>query len=226
VSFLKKHNFLIRKVHSLLGIVPVGVFFIEHLITNSFAMHGPDVYNAKVEWIHQLPYVFWLEVFGIFLPIMAHVGLGFVFLWAWKDNSSQYRYARNWMYTAQRVTGIIGFFFICYHMYDFRFRELFTGDVTHISFKTVAESLETAWVYWFYVLGMVAICYHFANGIWSFMVHWGLIIGPKAQRIAGIICLAAGVTFAYIGIDSLNSFTQVEALNGDGHQKVGHEHKH
>ncbi len=203
-AWLSQNNFLIRKVHSLLGIVPVGIFLVEHLITNSFATFGPEVYNEKIEFIQSLPYLFALEVGMIFSPLLFHALFGFVFLWAWKDNSAQYHYARNWLYTLQRVTGIIAFIFIGVHVWSFRINTVLTG--TPVDFDLVANAMVDVKVFLFYILGILATVFHFSNGIWGFLVHWGVTIGPKSQRIAGYVCAGIGLVLLYIGLDALWAF--------------------
>ena len=39
-SFLERHHFLLRRLHSLTGIMPIGVFLIAHLTTNSTIVWG------------------------------------------------------------------------------------------------------------------------------------------------------------------------------------------
>ncbi|MBI3018998.1 MAG: succinate dehydrogenase, partial [Deltaproteobacteria bacterium] len=184
-EWLRKNNFLIRKIHSLLGIFPVGVFLTEHLITNSFAAFGPEVYNEKIEWLQSMPYLFALEVGFIFAPLLFHALFGFVFLWAWKDNSYRYRYPRNFLYTLQRVTGIITFVFIGVHVWSFRIQTVLTG--TPVDFELVANAMVDLKVFLFYVLGILATVFHFSNGIWGFLIHWGVTVGPKSQRMAGVV---------------------------------------
>ena len=59
------HSFLLRRLHSLSGIVPVGLFLIEHFISNAFATRGPGAYAKQVELLSGFPFVFYLELFGI-----------------------------------------------------------------------------------------------------------------------------------------------------------------
>ncbi len=35
-----RYHFLIRKLHSLAGVIPLGVFLLEHLFLNSYAWRG------------------------------------------------------------------------------------------------------------------------------------------------------------------------------------------
>ena len=204
MSWFKENNFLLRKVHSLLGIVPIGAFLVEHLITNSFANQGPDVYNDKVAWIQTLPYLLWLEVGLIFIPILLHAGLGIVYLWGWKDNSTKHRYPRNFMYTFQRITGVIALVFVVYHVWEFRI-EAALNDIP-INFDLVAEEMKNPRALWFYVLGISSTIFHFSNGIWSFLIHWGITVGPRAQKVSAYVCGGIGCALLYIGLDALFAF--------------------
>src|SRR6201981_2680592 len=71
------YSFLLRRLHSLSGIVPVGLFLIEHFISNAFATKGPQAYTKQVELLTSFPFVVALELFGIWLPILFHAGYGF-----------------------------------------------------------------------------------------------------------------------------------------------------
>ena len=54
-------SFLWRKLHSLLGIVPLGAFLLEHLLSNFEALKGPAAYGAQVRFLNSLPMVRVLE---------------------------------------------------------------------------------------------------------------------------------------------------------------------
>ena len=75
------YSFVLRRLHSLTGIMPVGAFLFEHiLISNSTAISGPDAYERQVSFLANLPLVFFLELFGIWLPILFHALYGF-YIW-------------------------------------------------------------------------------------------------------------------------------------------------
>src|SRR5947208_3765890 len=74
------HSFLLRRLHSLSGIVPIGAFLVEHFFSNAFATNGPEAYNENVRFLTGLPFVFYLELFFIWLPIAYHAGYGF-YIW-------------------------------------------------------------------------------------------------------------------------------------------------
>ena len=74
------HSFLLRRLHSLSGIIPVGAFLVEHFVSNAFATRGPGAYAKQVELLSSFPFVFYLELFGIWLPILYHALYGF-YIW-------------------------------------------------------------------------------------------------------------------------------------------------
>ena len=45
-SFLERHHFLLRRLHSLSGIIPVGLFVVMHLFTN-FQLAVGDFQDRK-----------------------------------------------------------------------------------------------------------------------------------------------------------------------------------
>ena len=74
-------SFVLRRLHSLTGIIPVGAFLFEHiLISNSTAITGPEAYARQVSFLANLPLVFFLELFGIWIPIAYHATLRFLYL--------------------------------------------------------------------------------------------------------------------------------------------------
>ena len=58
-------------------------------------------------------------------------------------------------------------------------------------------------IFLFYILGISATVFHFSNGIRSFLIHWGITIGPESQRISAVVCAGIGLILLYIGIDAL-----------------------
>jgi succinate dehydrogenase / fumarate reductase cytochrome b subunit len=98
-------SFFLRRLHSLTGIVPIGLFLIEHFVSNAFATKGPGAYTKQVEFLSSFPFVVGLELFGIWLPILYHSLYGFYIWGRSESNVTDYPWAGNWMYSAQRWTG-------------------------------------------------------------------------------------------------------------------------
>ncbi len=68
------NSFFWRRLHSLSGIIPVGVFLAEHMISNAAATNGPADYNATVKFLTSVPFLVAVEWVGIFIPILFHAG--------------------------------------------------------------------------------------------------------------------------------------------------------
>jgi succinate dehydrogenase / fumarate reductase cytochrome b subunit len=199
-------SFLWRKLHSLLGIVPIGAFLIEHLLSNFEATKGAVAYGEQVRFLNSLPMVRVLEWAFIFLPILYH-GLYGVYIWLrGKSNIVYYPFAGNWMYVAQRYTGLIAVVYIGYHVATQRFMGVSLPENPAYSFAKVHNELTNPLILAFYIVAMIAVCWHFAYGVWLFAAKWGITPGVTARKRFGYVCLALGVLLAGLGIVSIFAF--------------------
>jgi succinate dehydrogenase / fumarate reductase, cytochrome b subunit len=200
-------SFVLRRLHSLTGIIPVGAFLFEHiLISNSTAISGPDAYARQVSFLANLPLVFFLELIGIWLPIAFHALYGFYIWYRGDANTASYPWSGNWMYSMQRWTGGIAFIYIVWHTYTMRFSGTDLHDNPVASFGKVAAEVHNPWLMAFYVIGLIAASWHFAYGIWLFCAKWGIVVGDKAQERLLSLCLAFFVVLTVVGIASLYTF--------------------
>ncbi len=117
---LRESDFYIRRLHSLLGIIPVGLFLVQHLVINHFATRGPDAFNAASDFMGNLPFVLFLEWFIIYIPLMLHAFYGVYISFTFKSNVKKYGTFRNWMFFWQRVTGVFLVVFIAWHIWETR----------------------------------------------------------------------------------------------------------
>jgi succinate dehydrogenase / fumarate reductase cytochrome b subunit len=200
-------QFVLRRLHSLSGIIPVGAFLFEHiLISNSTAISGPDAYARQVSFLANLPLVFFLELFGIWLPILFHALYGFYIWYRGEGNVVEYPWTGNWMYTAQRWTGGIAFAYIIWHTWTMRFTGVDLHTYPNASFgKVQAEVFQTPF-FLFYIVGLIAASWHFAYGIWLFSAKWGIVSGDKAQKRFLVVCLAFFFVLTGAGLASLTAF--------------------
>jgi succinate dehydrogenase / fumarate reductase, cytochrome b subunit len=200
-------SFLLRRLHSLTGIVPVGAFLFEHiLISNSTAITGPEAYARQVSFLANLPLVFFLELFGIWLPILFHALYGFYIWYRGDGNVAEYPWTGNWMYTAQRWTGGIAFLYIVWHTYTMRFTGVDLHASPSASFGKVQLEVYYTPFFLFYIVGLIAASWHFAYGIWLFCAKWGIVSGDKAQKRFLGVCLALFLVMTGAGLASLTSF--------------------
>ncbi|MGA9392686.1 MAG: succinate dehydrogenase [Candidatus Sulfotelmatobacter sp.] len=200
-------SFLLRRLHSLSGIVPVGAFLFEHiLVSNSTAISGPDAYARQVSFLGNLPLVFFLELFGIWLPIAFHGLYGFYIWYRGDGNTVAYPWTGNWMYTLQRWTGGIAFVYIIWHTYTMRFTGTDLHAYPNASFGKVQAELMNPVLLAFYVVGLIAACWHFAYGVWLFCAKWGITSGEKARQRFLAVCMGLFAVMTLVGLVSLYTF--------------------
>ena len=213
-------TFVLRKLHQLSGIVPLGLFLLEHFYTNSKALDGAAHFNDAVRSLQSIPYILFVEIGGIFIPLIYHAVYGLVITIEARPNNLNYPYARNWFYLIQRITGVILFFFIIFHVLNFRFGMvpgLNTISVAHrpdMAFDIVSREFRIVPIFIIYMIGITATVWHFANGIWLFTVDWGIVIGERAQRLTGYACIAFGVVLLLVGINAAIAFIRPGGLLG------------
>jgi succinate dehydrogenase / fumarate reductase cytochrome b subunit len=207
---MAKHQareFYLRRLHSLTGVLPIGVFLIEHFIGNAWATRGPEAYNRYVEFLLGLPYLPVAEIGLVFGPLLFH-GIYGLFITAEGDplhpaNALHARY-HNVAYALQRLTGVLLFVYICYHVWNTRVQGLFFGQ--HVDYAYMARYFASPWEKAIYLTGILAACYHFANGLFNFAFKWGITVSAQAQRGMTYVSLAVFIVMSAVGIHIVFSF--------------------
>jgi succinate dehydrogenase / fumarate reductase cytochrome b subunit len=220
VAVRLSRTFILRKLHQLSGIMPLGIFLLEHFYTNSKALSGAADFNNAVRSLQSIPYILFVEIGGIFIPLIYHAVYGLVITIEARPNNLTYPYPRNWFYLIQRITGVILFFFIAFHVMNFRFGlvpGLNTTSVAHrpdLAFDIVSREFRMVPIFIVYMIGITATVWHLANGIWLFLVDWGIVIGERAQRLTGYACIGFGVFLLLVGINAAIAFIRPGGLLG------------
>jgi succinate dehydrogenase / fumarate reductase, cytochrome b subunit len=196
-------EFFYRRVHSLLGVIPVGLFLVQHLVVNHFATRGPEAFNRAAHFMENLPFRYFLEIFVIFLPLLFHAIYGLYIAFTAKNNVSQYNYFRNWMFMLQRLSGIITLIFVTWHVWETRVQAAFGAEV---NYEMMANIVDNPIMLGFYILGIISTVFHFSNGLWSFFVSWGITVTPRSQQISTYVTMAIFVALSIVGIRAILAF--------------------
>jgi succinate dehydrogenase / fumarate reductase cytochrome b subunit len=207
------NSFLWRKLHSLSGIVPIGAFLVEHILSNFEAIHGPLAYAQQVKFLNSLPLVRVLEWAFIFIPLAFHAGYGVYISFRGRSNVNVYPWAGNWMYIAQRVTGLIAFAYIIQHVWRQRFSGVSLPEHPGAAFAKVQHELANPWMLAIYVIAMIATTWHFAYGIWLFAAKWGITPGDRARKRFGYVCAAIGIALCVMGLWGMWAFVSPKYQN-------------
>ena len=199
-------TFYLRRLHSLCGLLVLGMVLFEHIFTNSMAIFGPQALNGALAMMELIPKPIFLglEVGGIAIPLLFHGIYGIYIALQAKNNPGRFGYVRNWNFTLQRWTAWYLVVFLIWHVGYLR---LYTKGVTGtpISYELLQSYFTgSPIVAVLYIIGMFAAIFHFCNGITTFCMTWGIAKGPRIQNVIGALsmCLCAAlclVTLAFMG---------------------------
>jgi succinate dehydrogenase / fumarate reductase cytochrome b subunit len=213
-SFLARHQFLIYRLFSLAGLVPVGAFLVVHLLTNASVLAGPGVFQSRVDMIHSLgPLLVPIEWAFIFLPMLFHAVVGFVIIANGLPNVGSYAYVGNVRYTLQRATGMIAFVFIIWHIMQLHWMGAPFGGGRfdpHHATSSAAVALRPILVSILYAVGILSTVFHFSNGLWTLGITWGLWTSPAAMRRANAVSVAVGLMLGAAGLGALGGMRGVD----------------
>lgn len=201
----KNREFLWRRLHSLLGVIPVGLFLVFHLSLNFTATGGEESYNNATGMMELVPH--WLllivEWVVIYIPLMFHAFYGVYIAFTATHNTKRFGTFRNWMFRIQRMTGIFLVVFVAWHIWQTRIQKAL-GD--EVNFDMMADIVSNPWMLAFYIVGILSATFHLSNGLWSFLVSWGITQSPKSQKIATIISLVFFVIISVVGVAAILAF--------------------
>ena len=64
----------------------------------------------------------------------------------------------------------------------------------------VRDCMKTIWICALYSLLVLAAAFHGYNGLWTFMITWGVVLKARAQRWAAHACMGLAALFAFLGL--------------------------
>lgn len=199
-------TFYARRIHSLLGIVPIGLFLIEHIFTVSTVLAGPGSFDDAVARLAAIPHeiMLFMEIFFIAIPLLAHGIYGAYIAMQANNNPGQYGYLKNWQFALQRWTAWYTFAFLIGHVVYLRIMMKGSGAV--INYALMNEHLSNPVVFALYIVGVLAAVFHFCNGLTTFAMTWGIAKGPHAQSTVNKFSMALCVVLCAAGLVSLVHF--------------------
>ena len=200
-------HFVLRRLHSLLGLLPVGAFLIFHLWENSQSRLGAEHYNRDVVGALQgMNYLPLLEIFLIALPLLFHAGYGVLIVGQGRPDVRRYPYLRHWLYGLQRLSGVGILAFLLLHLSLTRFQGMLEPSIRMDLYGHMQDLLSQPWMLSAYLLGLLVSVFHLANGLWSMAIVWGLTTSARAQTLFGYACTGVGTLLAALGVHGLMGF--------------------
>ena len=201
-------HFLLRRIHSLTGVVPVGLFLVYHLYLQLYLHYGAEIYNNEANSFYDSPLATWASVIVVYIPLLFHSLLGVLLVFENKIQPS-YTYFSHLLYWLQRISGISVLLFIIAHVWNAKLGPWIAGTwgthFEHLSsgFADPETGMLTKTVY---LLGVLGAVFHFANGLNTFCMTWGIALTPTSQKrvrsfsILVFIILTASAFYALAAI--------------------------
>lgn len=183
-------TFYLRRAHSLSGLVCLGGFLLEHILTNARVLISPASFNAAVDFLASIPWFIMLplEIGLVAVPFLFHGIYGAYIACQAKNNPRQYPFLNNIQFWLQRLTAWYLLVFLVWHV--FYLRILVKAGGTPISFQLLQSYFSNP-VHWvLYLIGMWAAIFHFCNGITTFCMTWGIAKGPRIQKVINAFSMA------------------------------------
>lgn len=205
-----RRPFVLRRLHSLSGVVPVGVFLVVHLWTNASLLGGRAPFDHAVGEIQRTPLLPVVEVFGVLLPLAFHAIFGVYLATLGRPNVVAYPYARNWAYLFQRITGVVTLVFILAHLWEFRVQKWLFGMSELAFYDTLVAHMSSVVgglpiIAMGYLLGIAASVFHLANGLVTSCLTWGIVVSRPAQRRLLRVATVFGVLLFLLGASTVLS---------------------
>jgi succinate dehydrogenase / fumarate reductase cytochrome b subunit len=200
-----RQHFVLRRLHSLTGLV-FGGYLVVHLLVNATIAQGGIVYQQQVDKIHSLPFLPVIEWSFIYLPILYHTIYGLWITVTGQPNVTNYPYAKNWFYLLQRISALVIVLFMLFHILSLKYGVFQTNYAfdPHHALGTVGRHFDHPFLVWFvYPIGILASCYHLANGFWTAAITWGLTISNHAIKRWGYVCAGLGALLFIAGMIAL-----------------------
>jgi succinate dehydrogenase / fumarate reductase cytochrome b subunit len=164
--------------------------------THAKVVVDPAAYDAALESALTMAVTpAWLAVVAV--PLAYHAVYG-VWLALRPDyNVRSYPLGSNWLYTFQRMTGILVLAFVVLHLVVVWLplaRHDVPEDGVHdwLAGQLSATHFEIPWLGFAYLLGVAACAFHLAVGLWTAAIRWGLTVSRRARRHSGIAVLLLG----------------------------------
>jgi len=150
----------------------------------------------------------WILALIVYIPLIFHSVYGAMITFE-AQAQPNYHYFAHLLYWLQRLSGIGVLFFIIAHVWNAQLGPLM-ADTWGTHFEHLVEGfadpesgLVTKTVY---VLGVLGATFHFANGINTFSITWGIALTPRSQLRMRVISV---ITFLVLTVSSFYALAAI-----------------
>lgn len=176
-----------------------------HLSMNFTAVGGEQAYNNAVGKMDLIPHnlLLVIEWVVIYIPLLFHAFYGVFIAFTASPNTGRFSTYRNWMFSLQRFTGVFLVIFIAWHIFETRIQKALGADV---EFNMIADIVSNPFMLGFYIVGIISATFHLSNGLWAFLVSWGITQSPQSQKVATYLTNIIFVILSVVGVAAILAF--------------------
>lgn len=174
-------SFIRSRLGSILAVVPLGVWTVNHLWDNLAAFKGAEAWQSAVtEYSH--PAAFVASSLVALLPLVMHTVWGVKRLSTSRPNVVPYHYFANVKFLLQRLSALGLILFLGAHLWLAMLKPRLTTGRPEPFIDIAREMHHHLPTLLVYTLGVLGIAYHLANGLQTFAMGWGVVTSRKALR--------------------------------------------
>ena len=193
-----RSSFLRARLASFLAVFPLSVWTFFHLWHALSGFQGADAWQTELtEYPH--PVAEALSGILVLLPLAIHAVWGIGRLFTSRPNNLRYGFYANLKYLLQRLAAVGVLLFLGAHLWLALLKpriveghaETFADLAEHMHFH--GPTLAT------YVLGILGVAFHLANGLQSFCMGWGVVTTRRGLRRLDGLALAVFLLLLAMG---------------------------
>ncbi len=193
-------DFILARFGSLFAILPLGVWTLNHL-WNQLAAYRADQ-DQGAAWQRQVTAHSSNATAGlvfaiVLVPLVWHTVWGIIRMA--RTRPVTLPWFGNVRYWIQRLSAIGLILFLGAHLWLAWFHPRFIGGAPEAFRDIAGEMHNNAPTLFVYVLGVLAIAYHLANGVWSFAFGWGINVSKGGMKWLERVIMLLFVIFLLIG---------------------------
>lgn len=196
-------DFLLARLGSLFAFLPVGAWTVVHLWHQLSAYESPQSWQSSVT-SHASGATTALTFVLVLGPLLWHTVWGITRM-ARTRPSVRIGWFSNLRYLLQRLSALGLLLFLGAHLYLAWFKPRFLEGRPEPFSDLAAEMHFHGPTLAVYVLGVLGIAYHLANGLWSFLsMGWGVTVSKsgiawmeRVSLLLFLVLLAVGWTAIY-----------------------------
>jgi succinate dehydrogenase / fumarate reductase, cytochrome b subunit len=181
-----RSSFFRSRLASFLAVFPLGLWTFFHLLHALAGFQGPEAWQSALTE-YSSPVAEALTGIVVLLPLAIHTVWGIGRLATSRPNNLRYPWYANLKYLLQRLAALGVLLFLGAHLWLAMIHprlvdghpETFADLAEHMHFHT--PTLVT------YVLGILGVAYHLANGLQTFCMGWGVVSSRRGlRRLEGV----------------------------------------